>query len=246
MGIVVTLAAMVGITSGCVVERIERHVRQEVMRILRPAEAAVRRLIFVAARGLVLKPDPRQAMSRDVRETLKGLERRGTGKSFSRAFQLFDPEVPMRAFDDVDMNGTPLIQDRRSTKLEPRIHLIGHPDPTVHAIWVAQRQAFVSSTQPLPAHDDDDTVDGTRLIHRLNAITSALQDIPKQARRLARWTARREHSAQNRLVYTSPLRPGRPPGWRTEPVHEVDYTLNACHWLAFEARQTEWSEADTS
>jgi hypothetical protein len=34
-----------------------------------------------------------------------------------------------------------------------------------------------------------------------------------------------------------PLRPGRPPGWRRRPEHEVDEVLNTAHGLAFWALQ---------
>ena len=35
--------------------------------------------------------------------------------------------------------------------------------------------------------------------------------------------------------FRSPLRPGRPPGYRRKPVHLVDEVLAECHWLAWDA-----------
>ena len=38
----------------------------------------------------------------------------------------------------------------------------------------------------------DGLVDGARLLRRLTAVTAALADLPRQARRLARWKLKRE------------------------------------------------------
>jgi hypothetical protein len=235
IGIVAILSAMVGMTSGQLVARIERSLRLEVLRILRPAEAALRRLIYVAAQGLVVKPVARAALTGAVRETLKGLK----SKTSSPVFQLSDPRLPIRAFDDVDADGEPVA---RHSKLTPRMTVIGPPDPTVAAVWAHKRIASVSHCAQIPSNDhDEDLIDATRLIGRLQAISAALQDIPKHAKRLARWTARRRVIANTRLVYTSPLRNGPPPGYQKEPIHEVDHILKTCHWLAYDAQR-----ADTS
>jgi hypothetical protein len=50
---------------------------------------------------------------------------------------------------------------------------------------------------------------------------------------LARWRARR--ALRPGLTFTSPLRPGRPPGHRRTPLHEVDRILAECHGLARDA-----------
>mgnify|MGYP003532156369 CR=1 FL=1 len=62
------------------------------------------------------------------------------------------------------------------------------------------------------------------------AMKDALEDIPRQARRLARWRSR--PVAERRPPRESPLRAGRPPGWRLRPTHEVHEILKECHWLA--------------
>ncbi|MBL8894538.1 MAG: hypothetical protein JNJ53_08050, partial [Rhizobiales bacterium] len=77
---------------------------------------------------------------------------------------------------------------------------------------------------------DDDTVDATRLVRRLLATMDALQDIPRQAMRLARWQARPKE--ERRPERWSPLRSGRPPGFRQRSIDEVDEILKECHWLA--------------
>jgi hypothetical protein len=64
---------------------------------------------------------------------------------------------------------------------------------------------------------------------RLHAFKRALEDLPREAKRLVRWRARRENMPGVR--FTSPLRPGRPPGYRRIPLHPVHRVLDDCHGL---------------
>ena len=57
-GIVAALFAMLGLEGEAVVGRIPQPLHRAVLRVLRPAESAVRRLIVIAARGLVVKLVP--------------------------------------------------------------------------------------------------------------------------------------------------------------------------------------------
>jgi hypothetical protein len=82
-------------------------------------------------------------------------------------------------------------------------------------------------------------VGAERLTRRLQALKLALDDLPRQARRLARWRVRRENAKAPK--FTSPLRPGRPPGYRRKPVHEVDEVLAECHGLACYAMEPDTS-----
>ena len=79
----------------------------------------------------------------------------------------------------------------------------------------------------------DDPLDATRLALRLQALGAALDDLPRQAKRFARWRARK-HAGRTRRVW--PLRPGRPPGQRpaTRRTHEVYEILHDLHGLAFD------------
>ena len=70
------------------------------------------------------------------------------------------------------------------------------------------------------------------LSRRLDAMKHALETIPQQAIRLVRWQAKR--AGQSNLKFTSPLRPGRPPGYATKPIMEIDDILNECHGLAWD------------
>jgi hypothetical protein len=56
---------------------------------------------------------------------------------------------------------------------------------------------------------------------------------------MARWRARRE--SEKAPKFTSPLRPGQPPGHRRKPIHEIDEVLTECHWLAWEAMKPDTS-----
>ena len=59
-GIIAALFAMLG--DATTVSRIPHPLHRAVLRVLRPAESAVRRLIVIAARGLVVKVAPSRPM----------------------------------------------------------------------------------------------------------------------------------------------------------------------------------------
>jgi hypothetical protein len=164
----------------------------------------MRRLIVIAARGLVVKPAA-------ARPKPQGLTGRGRGNRPS--FPLFDPRKRFAPFDR-----------KPGRRAIPRIWVVGH-DPTVAAMWAYQR-----SMAPTPPPADDGHVDGRRLSLRLEALKLALDDLPRQARRLVRARARRDKVPS--LCLKLPMRPGRPPGYRKVPVHEVDHVLAECHALA--------------
>lgn len=241
IGIVAALFAMLGLAGAGGVEdpatqSIPKQLRAAVLRILRPAEAAVRRLIFVSARGMVLKPTPSRPMPAG------GIPSRRTGVSSNRppSFKLDDPCVPM--VSAVTSAGDPLV--RPSVRHQfggqlyslgrsgPRISTVLPIDPTVPGVLAARASGPNHAQTTTLAVD---RIKSAHLIRRLHAIRAALQNLPRQAKRLARWTARRERRAMQHPVYTSPLRPGRPPGYRQKPEHEIEIVLHKCHWLVFEA-----------
>ena len=147
----------------------------------------------------------------------------GKGGSSRPSFQLFDPRK----------NFAELRQHRRKfTRNPPRIHIFGS-DPRVAALWPAPPPAAD------PAPPPDGLINAERLSRRLQALKLALEDLPRQARRLARWRARRETVQSPK--FKSPLRPGHPPGYRRKPVHEVDAVLIECHGLACYAMASDTS-----
>ena len=83
---------------------------------------------------------------------------------------------------------------------------------------------------PKPEISPDDLVSGAQLSRRLMALQSALETLPRQARRLARLQQRPiRPGAPPRLA---PMRPGHPPGYRSRGLHEIDMVLADCHALA--------------
>jgi hypothetical protein len=161
IGIVATLFAMLGLESGGMLARIERHLHRAVLRVLRPAESAVRRLIVIAAKGLKVKLPPSRPMPKG------GIA--GKGGARRPVFPLFDPRknfAPRRRY----------VSDRCA----PRVLLYWNEDGEL-----------VSPRRDPPPPPDDGLIDATRLGRRLEALKLALADLPRQARRLVRARARR-------------------------------------------------------
>ncbi len=174
-----------------------------ILHILRPAESALRRLIVIAARGLVLK-------HRTAHQTLPNFPAfAATNPSRIPSFALLDP-LKHFSLEDFNQNANP--HNRFSSSW----------DPSDFAPTISQ---------------SDEPINATLLFSRMRALRHALSDIPKQARRLARWQARRDELLKSKLKPTriSVFRPGLPPGWRQRSIHTVDDVLRECHGLALHA-----------
>ncbi len=199
-----------------------RTLYRAILRLLRPAEAAARRLVIVAARGLSgTLPQVRPHRPAAKRPPLRRV---------AHGFRLFDP--PQRFCRP----------RRRSPSVLPRISFPGFTG------LAPIRQP------PMPF----DPIDTAPLARRLATLAAALDDLPRQARRFARWQARlaaerhpaiavaqRQDDATMRGAKTRskplirrvwPLRPGRPPGRHSprdrHPAHEVHEVLDTVHGLA--------------
>ncbi len=107
--------------------------------------------------------------------------------------------------------------------------------PRVVSLWAAPRPA----PPPAKTPPSDGLVNAVPLTRRLEALKLALEDLPRQARRMARWRARRETMPSPK--FRSPLRPGPPPGPRRKPIHLVDEVLIECHGLAWDALKPDTS-----
>ncbi len=220
--IVAVLCSMIGLGEGSFVARVSRPVHRAVLSVLRPAEAAVRRLIVVAARGIVVNPKtPRTAPAGRISSC-----RMRQGRV---SFQLFDPRRVLVIGHGWRAAGT---------RGEPRIHVIDVVfDPRIPLFRPAPA---VASDEPDPP--EDHTVDAGPLCRRLVAIRSALEDLPRQAKRYARWRARPPETRRPKRLDS--LRTGPPPGLRRKPIHEVDEILAECHWLARHAQPPTRHECD--
>jgi hypothetical protein len=230
LGHVIALFAMIGLSEGVTIERLSKPLYREVLQILRAAESAVRRLIVAAARDIVVEPRKRRPAKPRQKPTAKH-KTDGEAKPKRKRgflFNLFDPLRRSKNFSG---------RRPKRPRSEPRITVIDY-DPRIPEFLRAQFMA----PAPVPAAPvveekvDDGTVNARPLIRRLLAITDALRDIPRQAMRLARWQARPKE--ERRPERWSPLRVGRPPGFRKRPKHEVDEILKECHWLARNAHPT--------
>ena len=187
------------VTGDGVPRRVSRVVWRAVLGRLRPAEAALRRVIVMAARGVDVS-----ASAVGERRDDSGSRRKGSDdETCVQPFALFDERRKVGVFR------------RRAVPKwrEPRISSFDDWEPR-------------PPRPPLPC--DDDPVDVAALLRRLRAMGAALDDIPAQARRMARAMARRR--AQGRTH--RPMRPGRPPGHRERHGHRVDGLLAECQTLA--------------
>ena len=209
-----------------------RRVHRAVYRLLRAAEAAVRRLIVVVGRDMVAA-EPALAPLQPNRGPLVTHIPVRPGLGLACAAPAEVPSEPAA----VRRLAFPL--------LDPL------PDPTAPPFHIrtsgVPRISFPGWT-PLfpvaPRHEPspDDPIDAGYLRRRLDALASALSDLPRQAMRLARWQARCEALRKARRLHRiSPLRPGRAYGLRRpgspRPEHEVDDVLRDLHYFAWEARR---------
>jgi hypothetical protein len=217
--IVADLFAMLGLVGEATVCRLPWPTYRAVLRVLRPAESALRRLIVVAAQGLVIAPVVSRPIPAGPIRTRKG------GCKRSASFQLFDPQPRI------------VLPRRRTSKRPgPRIHMF-NADGEFVTIGPLLRPT--KAPAPVRTKSADGMVSAARVIRRLEALEAALADLPRQAKRLVRWRMRQEKSENP--SFKTPLRPGRPPGYRRRAVHEVDELLSECDWLAHRAAM-----ADTS
>ncbi|CAN5382892.1 hypothetical protein BH10PSE7_BH10PSE7_23170 [soil metagenome] len=208
--IVAALIAMVGLAAGGALTRLPRPVYRAALGVLRPAEAAVRRLIVIMARGVAVKPRP-------VRPMLAGRVLKARGRA-ATAFQLFDAR---KRFGPIRLR-------RAGPRAEPRIYFFSS-DPLVPLF----QPQYAAPIEVETAEPDDGMVGAEGLGRRLTALRMALENLPRQVNRLARWQARRDMMESPK--FRSPLRPGRPPGYREEPTEEVHRVLRECHALARDA-----------
>ncbi|MBU0582583.1 MAG: hypothetical protein KKB66_04310 [Alphaproteobacteria bacterium] len=231
-----------------------RHLRLAILRLLRPAESAARRLIIAAARGLTVtlppprKPRPKPILADPILRrfgiaTVLSPADPAAGAFAARAAKETRPDRPL-ALPLFDPPRRCLSKGPRRryvpARAVPRICVPGGPHPEVRA-------------EGEPRRTPDDPIDATRLARRLAALAAALDDLPGQAMRFARRqaflrraaAARQDTPAHGRPRRTWPLRPGRPPGGRLltydpaaparKNIRDVDEILAHAHSLALHA-----------
>jgi hypothetical protein len=204
-----------------------RHLHRAVLRLLRPAESAARRLVVVVARGMPLPvlPPSRKPLRAPVVLSGRVVTLSHLGLAGGSAPP---PRRPRPAFS-LPLTDRLSVQNRRRSV----------PGRALPRIW-SPGMARPVPVPPPPSPGDP--IDATRLMHRLRALGRALDDLPGQAVRLLRWKARRARAAAAGLRRrASPLRPGRAPGSLRRPRHEVHDVLKDLHYFAWAAEQPDTS-----
>ena len=209
-------------------EEVPRHFHSFLITLLRPAESAVRRLIIIAAIGIVVKL--RLGASRAFPAGLAHKLKKALEEEEERfpAFPLIDP---LKRFAPQDFGwAQDWSENWGKEQALPRISVPGLFDPTF--------------PQPIPAPNRYDPIATTSLLRRIRSLKEALENLPRHARRLARWKAKNELSNQPDAPWKpgrlSPFRPGPAPGKHLHEEREIDVILGDCHYFARQA----W--ADTS
>jgi hypothetical protein len=207
------ILAMLQAYGGTQALKLPRAVHTSIVRLLRPAESALRRLIIIAARDLVAVPVPPRTLS--TKSGYPASLQKLPGQAASRlSFQLVDPRKRFNA------------QHVTYTTLTPRVYVIAPHAPFAPVF----SQPQTPPVRPPITSASERLISGHRLCLRVKAFTSALVDIPHHAKRLVRWRMRRETQQPQKSL--SPLRPGKPPGHRTVAHHEIDEILAECHTFA--------------
>jgi len=258
------LIVMAGIQAGRKAETLPRHLYWRILALLRPAEFAARRLIAMAACKLaaitVLPSKGRGA--RPQNSVIPGPDpKTSEAPSLLARTHSVKPEPPAKTEKEAPYSI--LVSLREAHGVGPRVKPEDDarreiPRPAVHTARGAAFPAFAlfdpfkryghpwlepddlatpdtdSFRVPLPP---DEPVDAKGLCRRIRALAGALSDLEGQALRLARWRARRSNETC-RPKRWSPIRPGRPPGWRKRPKTQIEAVLKECHLLAKDAWNT--------
>ena len=237
-----------------------RHLYVAVLRLLRPAVSATRRLVIALARGIVVAlPPQRPAKPKPGPVFLKTGVGPGTVST-----GIVNTGIPLYRLGLANvlppLASKPLLlrparqPSRCSIPCEIRSHAAARASGAALC-----PVACTTSPSGVPfrcgGHLPPTTRSMPRLGHRLAALASALDDMPAQAQRFARWQARRDRfrdrmpaqpsgraSGPVRFRRIWPLRPGRPPGGRLSEfapgarrlsrIREVDEVLAHAHALA--------------
>ena len=207
LSVLAGLFALAGCAPGAVGVRVPRAVQLKILRLLRPAESALRRLIF--ALSLSLAPLNAKAGRAPTGKIPRGQSRGGR----IPPFRLFDPR---KSFPELSQGGR---RPRRG------------PGPTIY--FFDHRDTPPQPAEEKPAPDPDDAA---KLLRRMQAMQRALENIQREARRLQRAMAKRKAAPPGPKRY-GPLRPGWPPGFRYGGRDEVDVLLYECGFMARRARE---------
>jgi hypothetical protein len=210
--ILVSLVALAGLGE----TTLPRHLHRAILRLLRPAESAARRLIIAMA--MTATPEARETghgATPQAREKGNPATPRGNGDAITvppwrgpqqaqvRGKRHFRPTSPRRS------DALPARRRLSLPLLDPMTRPFRSAAPvrpaTLPRLWAP---GMTGPRFQLPAPPaSDDPLDATRLRLRLDALGRALDDLPRQALRFARWRARRLAAVAQGVVDTRFRRP---------------------------------------
>ena len=221
---------VIGLDEKGMVETLPRATHNYIHRILRPAESALRRLILIAARDI----EPATLPLRAGEITAKPLAFARGGAAMPNSGPVFTGSRGLAGVVDRPTQKAPkklltrppvfsLIDPRKQFHFGPR-RRYGKTFPRITFMDGRDRTPIPEIKLPEPG----DPVDAKRLCRRLIALKNALDNLDREALRLARRKARRGISC------LSPMRPGYPPGRRKRPRYEIDEILKELHsWARY-------------
>ncbi|MEZ5810263.1 MAG: hypothetical protein R3D45_02520 [Rhizobiaceae bacterium] len=221
-----------------------RPLHRFIARILRPAEAALRRLIVIVAAALQARATTRLPLEgRHVRPSETTVERVGVTERRD-GNELPPPGSVSHCEPVADLPS----RGRLGTYVKPlpdftafargnRPACFRLTDPPRRAWSESAGRIRVPPRISVPGVFDrrprppELAFDAGAILRRIEKFELALKTLPRQARRLNKLMARRS-KAEPGQGGVGPLRPGPPPGHRKRPRHVVDDILRECHFLA--------------
>jgi len=205
------------------IETLPRLKRYTILFVLRPAESACRRLIVV-----------RMYLSGIVAPKLSARGKPSAKKSKTKTSDA-KQQVSLAAFR--------LLDPRKKFDLNPNAPKYAKgPGPRITTFWSGTDHdrsdiyAYQERLKRLRESTRGKEHSAKSVCRRMNALMAALQDLDKQAARMARLLARNERRHAEGKPAHAPIRPGPPPGRRQRRKHEIDEILRETHHLAFLAR----------
>jgi hypothetical protein len=214
--VVAGLLVLAGLVEGAVITRLTPTKYRRILQLLRPAEAAVRRLIVVAAQvlmpeELVYKPAPPQKERKGQKERKADKTSAKRTRSGRVSFQLLDPRGHDGGRDGGDDEDA---KPRRKGRLPRIITFDEEPVPFQQRFFAPNPSEVETppvSGPELTAQDFPyETVNAKPMVNRLRALMAALEDIPAQAKRYVRWY--QSPVEDRRPMIGSAIRFGQPPG----------------------------------
>jgi hypothetical protein len=210
---------------------LSRRIFRRLLLLIRPVEAATRRLIVVLASGLPIPAAPATGPGRPATVAKPSDPAHDTGDA---------PRQPLGRGEHATCGGPATPPGAGNTpQAHARPPLFALADREKRYEWFFSGKPHGAGWKGLPLTlPGDDELDAAGILRRIAALAKALDDLPGEANRLARWRLRRMQArAAGRRIALSPLRPGPPPGSLplsapSKTYREEHHLLSETHTLA--------------